>query len=99
MSWDGSNRETINSNLPNPVGVTFLNDVIYGADANLQQLFAIPSSSNITNDVTILRSGLVNLVAVTAFSNDTQPSDGTRFHFQDFVHRQEDLFLISVYFF
>ena len=81
MSWDGSNRETINSNLPNPVGVTFLNDVIYGADANLQQVFAIPNLSNVTNDVTVLRSGLANLVAVTAFSNDTQPSDGTSYYF------------------
>ena len=76
MSWDGSNRLTLNSVLPNPVGVTFLGDTLFCADANLKQVLSLAQqNASDAYDVTVRKSGMENLVALAAYS-DSGPTDG-----------------------
>ena len=84
MSWDGKNRIVVKSNnIPNPIGVGVLNNIVYYVDSRLRGIYALNltgvnmtfyNSSFVTRDSQLLRKlRAENLQDIAVYDENVQP--------------------------
>ncbi|XP_077869877.1 low-density lipoprotein receptor-related protein 2-like [Saccoglossus kowalevskii] len=73
VSWDGTNIETVRSDLPNPYGLAIFKDEVFWVDRSLKNVYKASKEPGDVNYPTFIKTGIESLRDVAIFDDEIQP--------------------------